>query len=119
MCPLTVLPFVAAFCAFNKVVESCFGCVLLPEFAAALQEFRARYVDLEIAVTPKVHAVFHHVSEFCSRRGTGLGLWSEQAAESLHCDFLRHWQRYSVPAQHELYPERLLAAVNSYNSRHV
>jgi hypothetical protein len=123
MCPLVGLCFVTVFSAFNNVVKSCFGCVLAPEFTNYLREFRDSYMDLvtnhQLPVTPKVHAVFYHVEEFCSRRGTGLGLWSQQSTESLHRDFLVHWQRYEVAVEHPCYSERLLAAVCSYNSRHI
>ncbi len=119
MCPLAGLPFAAAFCAFDRVVQSCFGCQLLPEFANALLEFRDRYLDLAISATPKVHAVFYHVGDFCSRRGTGLGVWSEQSTGSLHRDFVEHWERYTVPEDHPTYSDRLLAVVCSYDDRHL
>ena len=38
---------------------------------------------LEISVTPKVHAVFFHVQEFCELTKMGLGPWSEQTSESV------------------------------------
>jgi hypothetical protein len=119
MCPLPALRFASAFRAFNNVVESCFGNVLLPNFAAALNDFRSSFAELEIAPTPKVHAVIHHVGEFCRLKKRGLGPWSEQTSESLHFDFLQLWQHYKISESHLDYPARLLSAVRVYNSRHL
>ena len=71
-------------------------------------------------VTPKVHAVFHHVGEFCGMVNKGLGPWSEQAAESLHSDFTKMWQNYKLrDTDHDQYGERLLDAIITYNSQHM
>ena len=44
-------------------------------------------------MTPKVHAVFYHVSEFCEKKQMGLGFFSEQEMECVHFEFKRIWQR--------------------------
>uniref|UniRef100_A0A1I8I211 RING-type domain-containing protein n=1 Tax=Macrostomum lignano TaxID=282301 RepID=A0A1I8I211_9PLAT len=95
MCPMAALPFVAALRALNSVVVSCFGSELRPNFEQAIQEFRTSYADLGISISPKIHAIFHHVGDFCRAKDkTGLGPWSEQCTESMHRDFLLHWERY-------------------------
>ena len=38
-------------------------------------------------VTPKLHILEHHVVEFIRMWGTGLGMMSEQGAESIHVQF--------------------------------
>jgi hypothetical protein len=119
MCPLSALPFVEAFRAFDRVVGSCFGNELAPRWKQNLAGFSDRFADLSISVTPKVHAVFHHVSEFCEHTGTGLGLWSEHTVESLHHDFQKLWCNYKVGSTNSQYPARLLSAVRAYNSRHL
>ena len=69
-------------------------------------------MDLCITVTPKVHAVFEHISEFLEQTADefavnsepsagdsvadvypGLGFWSEQASEAAHSDFAKIWQQ--------------------------
>ena len=86
---LEVQPFTQAFRALDKVVEACFGTTLNPSYMERISEFRNSYIDLVelkyINITPKVHAIIHHVQEFCEKSGS-LGRHSEQASESVHAD---------------------------------
>lgn len=118
-CPVQHLAFVAAFHSFGHVVESCFGTELKDQCLLHITQFRSLYLDLNINVTPKVHAVFWHVMQFCQPRMAGLGRWSEQASETVHSDFKSVWARYKVEKGHPSYSNRLLRAVCEYNSRHV
>jgi hypothetical protein len=119
MCPTQALPFAAAFRSLNRVVEACFSDTLSHNFLRELQNFQKAFLNLGISVTPKVHAIFFHVGEFCQQTGSGLGPWSEQCVESLHRDFLKHWERYKVSEAHPEFPNKLQAAVRCYNSRHL
>lgn len=56
-------------------------------FVHYINEFYTNYMDLKINYTPKVHAVFFHVIDFCSKTQKGLSFFSEQAIESVHSDF--------------------------------
>lgn len=76
-------------------------------------------MELGIEVTPKVHAVFFHVKEFCEKNGLGLGFFSEQAMESVHFDFKSTWEINKVTIDHPDYPKKLLRAVCQYNSLHI
>ena len=51
--------------------------------------FSQLYRELGITVTPKVHMVEQHITEFMGLKGeaAGLGFYSEQAIESVHHDF--------------------------------
>ena len=71
----------------NNVVESCFGPNLQPGYCESILCFKQAYLDLDIAVTPKVHAIFFHIVEFCGIVDAGLGKFSEQASESVHYNF--------------------------------
>ena len=53
--------------------------------------FRQAYLDLDIPVTPKIHAIFVHIPQFCKLMNVGLGRFSEQASESVHCGFKSVW----------------------------
>ena len=57
--------FVRACNSFNKVVSSCYGTELHPEFQCKIAIFSKDYMKLSITVTPKVHAVMFYVAEFC------------------------------------------------------
>ena len=57
--------FIKTFRAFDKVVTSCYGHTLSDDYESNIRQFRIEYKRLKTSVTPKVHAVFHHVAEFC------------------------------------------------------
>ena len=111
--PAELVKFADTLQKFNAVRLACFGEHLLPTFKEDIQQFQVAYTSLWISVTPKVHAIFHHVSEFCQARGVGLGRFSEQASESVHSDFAKTWQRYVVPHSHAKFGQHLLQAVQS------
>ena len=116
---LTVLPFVRAFRDFHRVVKSCFGMELKDNYDNDILAFKTSFLDLNIAVTPKVHAVLFHVPEFCHRRGTGLGIFSEQASESVHHQFKKTWGKYKVSTEHENHASHLFKAVTDFNSSRI
>ena len=72
-----------------------------------------------VTATVKTHGVWQHVLEFIEKRGTALGIWSEQAGEAAHSDWKPHWKRYAVNLDHEDYPGQLEKAGNSYNASHI
>lgn len=78
------------------------------------------YIDLDVNVTPKVHAVIWHVPQFCARFNEGLGRCSEQAGESVHHDFAKTWENYKLKSlSHPEYGNSLKRAVCAYNGRHL
>jgi len=72
---------------FGKIVTACFGVDLCDDIDDLLVEYRCLHLALGINVTPKVHVLFRHVVPFCKENKFGLGVFNEQAAESLHYDF--------------------------------
>ena len=78
--------FITALKSIRDVVSSCYGNELSPDFLEKITTFSRNYMKLGISVTPKVHAVIHHVGEFCVMTGRGLGPWSEQTGESVHLE---------------------------------
>ena len=74
---------------------------------------------LGVSVIPKAHMVFVHISDFYKNGKTvGLGVYSEQAFEALHRDFLKVWKRNEVSILNPRYGSNLLKAVQFYNSCH-
>ena len=100
----------------KKVVKYCFSYDLHEDYKGAIYDFRNSFNDLGIAVTPKVHAVFYHIIEFCDKRGTGLGTFSEQASESVHRLFKKTWEKYKVSEENDKYGDNLFKAVTDFNS---
>ena len=84
-------PFVRAFRDFRRVVHSCFGMSLDQDFAQHIQNFRDSCDHLPISITPKLHILFVHVPEFINRKNLPLGVFSEQASETVHQDFQKFW----------------------------
>ena len=105
---------------FKSVVTACFGMVLEDDFSEKIDRFRDSYLAImNISVTPKVHAVFFHVKQFIEIKRAPLGVFSEQATESMHHNFSSHWQRYKRDRNHPEYAKRLLSCVVDYNSKHL
>ena len=79
--------------------------------------------SLGISETPSIHAAKVHIQDFLGRNEaeSGLGIFSEQASESVHYDWEESvWDRgYKVPETHPNYPNQLRKAVGKYNSRHL
>ena len=119
MCRLHCLKHLQCFEAFRQVVQSCYGHRLNPDYREHIQRFKKAYLDLGIGVTPKVHAVFYHIEDFCQMHNEGLARWSEQALETVHTDFKATWAKYKVQDNHPEYASKLLCAVRDYNSKHV
>lgn len=115
---LGCLGYVCAFENFRAVVHACFGCNLDPDFIEKIVAFKDSYLQLNLRITPKVHAVFFHVPEFCEEMQKGLGFYSEQAMESVHADFKSVWNKYKVSKDHPLYANRMHRSVCEYNSLH-
>lgn len=118
-CEIGGLKYVHAFRDFNAVVESCFGKHLDINFRSVIDCFIKSFIATGISVTPKVHAVFFHVKEFCEQHGTGLGNYSEQASESVHHDFSKIWGNFKLDINNISYSKNLLRSVCKYNSLHL
>ena len=107
--------------AFREVQKSCFGWTVEQGYAAKIQDFREKYKDLLINVTPSVHSSFEHILDWFQLKGAefGLALYSEQATESAHGNFLSTvWEKgYKVPDTHPQYADNMVNAVAKYNSR--
>ena len=58
--------FVYSFSSFNEVVTACYALDLHPEYIEKIGNFKKAFMKLNISVTPKVHAVFKDVEEYCS-----------------------------------------------------
>ena len=77
-------------------------------------------MDLGLKVTPKVHLLFCHAMDDIDKHGQGLGLFNESAAESIHADFDRFYQRYAVKdINSPSYLKKLQSAITAYNASHV
>lgn len=113
------LKYVRVLKDLDNVVKDCFGKELKPSYKASISQFKKSYLDLDISVTPKIHAIFFHVPKFCETMNVGLGVYSEQAFESVHHDFNVTWAKYKVKLSHPNYDVRLLQSIVEYDSHHI
>lgn len=113
------MDYVDTFKKFEIVVHDCFSHDLRANFEHHIEEFKRSYEVLGISVTPKVHTIFYHVAQFCSKHRKGLGFFGEQATESVHHDFNENWKNYKVSKLSENFWPHLLRAVCYYNSGHL
>ena len=105
---------------FNEVAHACCGKTLSSDYQEKIKRFRISYRRLKISITPKVHSVCFHISEFCELVKMGLGPWGEQTCESIHSDFKKIWENYKIKStEHGDYAQRLLDAIINYNSQHL
>lgn len=105
--------------ALSEVVGACFGSGLEPNYRSKIDEFCAKWMNVGLPATPKLHMVKFHIPEYCEEKQEGLARFSEQTTESIHQDFYVTWQNYKVPQSSQLYNAKLLNAVVAYNSSHV
>ena len=67
------IPYIAAFRAFKRVKDTCFGFDLIPGYKTAIQDFKSAYMKLGIPVSLKVHIMFEHIIQFCDKYDKVLG----------------------------------------------
>ena len=110
-----------------KVVHDCFGRDLKDSYMKSIEDFETTYRQLphakdpekQLSVTIKVHCIFQHVPETIERTGKGLGVFSAQAFEAVHPDFLETYQRFKGDPEHKDYGKKFKASVCNYDSFHV
>lgn len=57
---------------------NCFWINLQSDYKESLMRFRKSYSALGISGTPKIHAIWFHVHEFCEKRQQGMGSYSNR-----------------------------------------
>ena len=127
-----VQPFAETFRALRKVIHTCFGMELVEGWEANIKEFAltwAKLVDFfdtypfeepqtKIMYTEKVHVLIHHVPQYCKMYNTGLGVWAEQAGESLHSKRRKHKEFYRNVPKHIVEDPELCCLVD-FNSKQI
>lgn len=110
--------YVLLFKAFDRVVNSCFGNSLDPNYVEHIRNFEKIFHDANLRETPKLHAIFTHIEHFLVGKPHGLGVYSEHAFESVHFDFGEHYKNFKRSPSHPEFRDKLTRAVITYNARH-
>lgn len=115
--PDDMFPFADHLDILQEVVTSCVSTFLKTNFEENIVQLKSNYKKLvkyfSVTVTPKLHMIFDHIVPFCKKRGYGLGIFSEQAAESVHFDFHQNAWVNSVNSNHKEMGEHLRKAILS------
>ena len=72
--------------------------------------YRAKWPDCSI--TPKLHMLEDHVTEFITKWGRGLGTYGEQGGESIHPTFNR---LYDIHSRMQPCHRRLMSMLKSHH----
>ena len=131
-CKFELQPLVDTLRALAVVIHSCFGMELSEGWKANIQHFAKTWENLvdffdtypfeepqsKIMYTEKVHVLIHHVPQYCTMYNTGLGVWSEQAGESLHKKRRKHKENYRNVGKHIL-EDKELHALKDFNAKQI
>ena len=82
--------FVEFYEAFDKIVSTCFGNHLDPDYLVHLEILEKQFHNLRYKETPKFHAMFTYIAHFLVGKNYGLGVFSEQGFEGVHWDLNEH-----------------------------
>ncbi|KAL7297470.1 hypothetical protein TKK_0009840 [Trichogramma kaykai] len=86
-----------------------------------LVALRKVIVSTGVSQTLKIHVLLDHLKDgLAFLKNDGLGLWSEQAGESVHREFLKYWERFKINAiDDKAFSSRLNRAVVTFSSQHM
>ena len=111
--------------AFEEVVQTCFGFEYNEQYEEKIEFFEKRWMPLKeefgITVPNKCHIIFTHVKDYIFSHKISLGSLSEQVVEACHSKWIKLWESsYKIRnLDSELYGERLLSCLLSFNSRNI
>ena len=123
--PPELAPYTKCLSRLDEVVEDCFRVAgPSPQYLDKLEAFYESCVALDdLSFTPTLHGIVEHVADHFEVFGTefGLGLYGEQAGESVHYDFESriYTSAYKRPQCHPEFGPLLLRAVAAYNAIHL
>ena len=119
-----ILPFISAFKNMNKIVEKYSVTKKITDFDDLPFLLRQLEIDLKntnVSFSLKLHVFLNH-SPQCLQflNNDGLGLWSEQAGESIHRKFKQIYENYKINSiANARYAENLRAAVVVFSSLNI
>ena len=94
----------------DKLVNCCFTTKKIgSDLNKIIKELRKAFLATEVTETLKIHVATRYIQQ-CLKflPGDSLGVWSEQAGESIHREFIKFWDRYKINSiEDENYLKRL------------
>lgn len=117
-----IIPFIQVLKTLDKLVDASFKSNRLDvTWRECVKELKRNYPATGLSFTLKVHVLLEHLEHGLHfLNGNSLGMWSEQAGESVHREFLKYWSKYEINnLESENYPKQLKKAVVEFSSRHL
>lgn len=118
-----IVPYINAFKAMDKIVHKYFSQRnLQSELERDVNDLKKNFEATGVSKTLKIHMIIDgHLKDCLENLGKfGLGIWSEQAGESIHREFLYFWNKYICnDLKHHEYATRLMSAVVEFSSMHI
>ncbi|CAH1115806.1 unnamed protein product [Psylliodes chrysocephalus] len=102
--PFKLQPYVAAFKTMNKFEHDCFSTQRadMTDLYENLEKLRKNLESTGTSQTLKMHNILDQFKDGISlSNNDGLGLWSEQAGESVNREFLKFWVRFNINFIHD------------------
>ena len=116
------MPFISTFKALNKVVIDAFSNHKpSDDFEKNINNLRKCFRATGVSETLKIHVVLYHIDDALPfLNNSGCGLWSEQAGESIHREFIKYWNKYKINLIEDVtYGTRLKRTVVEFLSSHM
>ena len=121
------MPYIVILRNYNKAVHDCFATAKISPYTKKdIKVLKQSIVDARLSETLKLHILMHHLEEGLDALNVekedprGFLLWSKQAGESIHQQFLTHWTKYKMNLiQNISNPDRLKKAVIEFSSMHL
>lgn len=103
-----IIPFIQTLKTLNKLVDASFK-------SKGLNDTQQDHLkELQRVVFEHLDHGLHFLN------GASLGMYSEQAGESVHREFLKYWAKYQINVlEQENYCKQLKKAVVEFSSRHL
>ena len=94
---------------------------LSPGLGVSLSHLKKCVAATRLSETLKMHYILYHIPHTLHYlNGSDLGLWSEQAGESIYRVFLQYWNKYKINNIYDpTYEERFKRAVIEFSSRNL
>ncbi|KAJ6646342.1 hypothetical protein Bhyg_01553, partial [Pseudolycoriella hygida] len=91
-----IVPFIELLKALDKLVNASFKSERLnEEWHRHLTTVKRIFPATNLSFTLKIHVLWEHLEHGIHYlNGNSLGMWSEQAGESVHREFLKYWSKY-------------------------
>ncbi len=90
-------PFTEVFASLNDLLRLVYRSTFLTGLEMAALRYRKALATLGCAPTVMMHILVDEVPKFCARHNCGIGIHSEESAESMHFEESKFEGRWHVP----------------------